>query len=147
MAPVTELTVGQVAMRSGVAVSALHFYETRGLIRSHRTSGNQRRYGRDVLRRVAIIRIAQEVGISLAEIGEALASLPEGRTPTRDDWGLLSTAWRDALDHKIAQLKKLRDGLTDCIGCGCMSIDKCPLRNKNDRLAREGTGARRLIAP
>ena len=145
MAPVTELTVGQVAIRSGVAVSALHFYETRGLIRSHRTSGNQRRYGRDVLRRVAIIKVAQEVGISLAEIGEALASLPEGRTPTRDDWGLLSTAWRDALDHKIAQLKKLRDGLTDCIGCGCMSIDKCPLRNKGDRLARGGTGARRLL--
>ncbi|PBB66466.1 redox-sensitive transcriptional activator SoxR [Mesorhizobium sp. WSM4312] len=145
MAPASELTVGQVAMRSGVAVSALHFYETRGLIRSHRTSGNQRRYGRDVLRRVAIIKVAQEVGISLAEIGEALASLPESRTPTRDDWGLLSTAWRDALDHKIAQLKKLRDGLSDCIGCGCMSIDKCPLRNKGDRLANEGPGARRLI--
>ncbi|KRB30039.1 MerR family transcriptional regulator [Mesorhizobium sp. Root695] len=145
MAPVTELTVGQVAMRSGVAVSALHFYEARGLIRSNRTSGNQRRYSRDVLRRVAIIKVAQEVGISLAEIGTALASLPEGRTPTRDDWNLLSTAWRDRLDHKIAQLKKLRDGLTDCIGCGCMSIDKCPLRNKGDRLAKEGTGARRLL--
>ena len=145
MAPVTELTVGQVAMRSGVAVSALHFYEARGLIRSHRTSGNQRRYSRDVLRRVAIIKVAQEVGISLAEIGTALASLPEGRTPTRDDWNLLSTAWRDRLDHKIAQVKKLRDGLTDCIGCGCMSIDKCPLRNKGDRLAKEGTGARRLL--
>ncbi|MER9330674.1 redox-sensitive transcriptional activator SoxR [Mesorhizobium sp. M0152] len=147
MVRVTELTVGQVAMRSGVAVSALHFYEARGLIRSHRTSGNQRRYGRDVLRRVAIIKVAQEVGISLAEIGEALASLPEGRTPTRDDWSLLSTAWRDELDHKIARLKKLRDGLTDCIGCGCMSIDKCPLRNKDDRLASEGTGARRLVLP
>ena len=146
MAPVTELTVGQVAMRSGVAVSALHFYEARGLIRSHRTSGNQRRYGRDVLRRVAIIKVAQEGGISRSEIVEALASRAEGRTPTRDDWGLLSTAWRDALDHKIAQLKKLRDGLTDCIGCGCMSIDKCPLRNKGDRLAKEGTGARRLVA-
>ncbi|WP_137932438.1 redox-sensitive transcriptional activator SoxR [Mesorhizobium comanense] len=147
MAPVTELTVGQVARRSGVAVSALHFYETRGLIRSHRTSGNQRRYARDVLRRVAVIKIAQEVGISLTEIGEALASLPEGRAPTRDDWSLLSTAWRDGLDHKIAQLKKLRDGLSDCIGCGCMSIDKCPLRNKGDKLAREGTGARRLLLP
>ncbi|MBZ9740293.1 MULTISPECIES: redox-sensitive transcriptional activator SoxR [unclassified Mesorhizobium] len=145
MAPIMELTVGQVARRSGVAVSALHFYETRGLIRSHRTSGNQRRYGRDVLRRVAVIRIAQEVGISLADIGAALAALPEGRTPTRDDWSLLSSAWRDELDHKIAQMKKLRDGLTDCIGCGCMSIDKCPLRNKGDRLAREGTGARRLV--
>jgi hypothetical protein len=87
----------------------------------------------------------QEVGISLAEIGAALQSLPEGRTPTRDDWNLLSTAWRDGLDQKINQLKKLRDGLTDCIGCGCMSIDKCPLRNKGDRLAREGTGARRLL--
>ncbi|RWB22365.1 MAG: redox-sensitive transcriptional activator SoxR [Mesorhizobium sp.] len=146
MAPVRELTVGQVATRSGVAVSALHFYEARGLIRSHRTAGNQRRYGRDVLRRVAIIRIAQEVGISLAEIAATFRSLPEGRTPTREDWNLLSTAWRDGLDHKISQLKKLRDGLTDCIGCGCMSIDKCPLRNKDDRLAREGTGARRLVA-
>ncbi|RWC06637.1 redox-sensitive transcriptional activator SoxR [Mesorhizobium sp.] len=145
MAAVTELAVGQVATRSGVAVSALHFYEARGLIRSHRTSGNQRRYGRDVLRRVAIIKVAQEVGISLAEIGEALASLPEGRTPTRGDWNVLSTAWRDQLDRKIAQLKKLRDGLTDCIGCGCMSIDKCPLRNKEDRLSAQGPGARRLL--
>ena len=147
MAPVRELTVGQLAARSGVAVSALHFYEARGLIRSHRTSGNQRRYGRDVLRRVAIIRVAQEVGISLADIAQAFQSLPEARTPTREDWNLLSTSWRDELDQKISQLKKLRDGLTDCIGCGCMSIDKCPLRNKEDRLAREGTGARRLIAP
>ena len=146
MAPVRELTVGQVATRSGVTVSALHFYEARGLIRSHRTAGNQRRYGRDVLRRVAIIRVAQEVGISLAEIAAAFHALPEGRTPTREDWNLLSTAWRDGLDHKISQLTKLRDGLTDCIGCGCMSIDKCPLRNKDDRLAREGTGARRLVA-
>ena len=145
MAPVRELTVGQVAMRSGVAVSALHFYEARGLIRSHRTSGNQRRYSRDVLRRVAIIRVAQEVGISLSGIARAFQSLPEERTPTREDWNLLSTAWRDELDQKIAQMKKLRDGLTDCIGCGCMSIDKCPLRNKEDRLAREGTGARRLV--
>jgi MerR family redox-sensitive transcriptional activator SoxR len=145
MAPVRELTVGQVAVRSGVAVSALHFYEARGLIRSHRTSGNQRRYSRDVLRRVAIIRVAQEVGISLAEIAAAFQSLPEERTPTREDWNVLSTAWRDDLDQKIAQMKKLRDGLSDCIGCGCMSIDKCPLRNKEDRLAREGTGARRLV--
>ena len=144
MAPVTELTVGQVAARSGVAVSALHFYEARGLIRSHRTSGNQRRYGRDVLRRVAVIKVAQEVGISLAEIGAALASLPEGRTPNRRDWNLLSTTWRNDLDHRINQLKKLRDGLSDCIGCGCMSIDKCPLRNREDRLASEGPGARRL---
>ncbi|MEO5325724.1 redox-sensitive transcriptional activator SoxR [Mesorhizobium sp. CC13] len=140
-----ELTVGEVARRSGVAVSALHFYETRGLIHSHRTAGNQRRYSRDVLRRVAVIRIAQEVGISLADIAATLATLPDGRTPTREDWSLLSTAWRHDLDHRIEQLKKLRDGLTDCIGCGCMSIDRCPLRNREDRLARQGPGPRRLI--
>jgi MerR family redox-sensitive transcriptional activator SoxR len=141
-----ELSVGEVARRAGVAVSALHFYETRGLIRSNRTGGNQRRYGRDVLRRIAVIRIAQEVGIPLVEIAATLDSLPEGRTPTRDDWAKLSTAWRDDLDRRIEQLRKLRDGLTDCIGCGCMSIDKCPLRNPEDRLARQGPGARRLMA-
>lgn len=141
-----ELSVGEVARRSGVAVSALHFYEARGLIRSNRTGGNQRRYGRDVLRRIAVIRIAQEVGVPLAEIASALGSLPEGRTPTRDDWAKLSTVWRDGLDRRIEQLTRLRDGLTDCIGCGCMSIDRCPLRNPNDRLAGQGPGARRLIA-
>ena len=139
-----ELSVGEVAKRSGVAVSALHFYEQRGLIRSNRIGGNQRRYGRDVLRRIAVIRVAQEVGIPLADIAATLDSLPDGRTPTRDDWARLSTAWRNDLDRRIEQLKKLRDGLTDCIGCGCMSIDKCPLRNREDRLAKEGTGARRL---
>jgi MerR family redox-sensitive transcriptional activator SoxR len=140
-----ELSVGEVAKRSGVAVSALHFYEQRGLIRSNRTGGNQRRYGRDVLRRIAVIRVAQEVGVPLADIAATLNSLPEGRTPTRDDWARLSTAWRDNLDRRIDQQTKLRDGLTDCIGCGCMSIDKCPLRNPEDRLARQGPGARRLI--
>ena len=140
-----ELSVGEVATRSGVAVSALHFYEQRGLIRSNRTGGNQRRYGRDVLRRIAVIRVAQEVGVPLADIAATLNSLPEGRTPTRDDWARLSTAWRDNLDRRIDQMTKLRDGLTDCIGCGCMSIDKCPLRNPEDRLARQGPGARRLI--
>lgn len=140
-----EFTVGEVAKRSGVAVSALHFYETRGLIHSHRTAGNQRRYSSEVLRRVAVIKVAQEVGISLGDIAAALAALPDGRTPTREDWSLLSTAWRHDLDKRIEQLKKLRDGLTDCIGCGCMSIDKCPLRNKGDRLASEGPGPRRLI--
>jgi len=142
---VRELTVGEVAVRSGVAVSALHFYETKGLITSHRTAGNQRRYPRDVLRRVAVIRVAQEVGISLADIAAALASLPEGRTPTRGDWSRLSRQWRDDLDRRIAQLQGLRDGLTDCIGCGCMSIDRCPLRNPDDRLAAQGPGARRLM--
>ena len=140
-----ELSVGEVAKRSGVAVSALHFYEARGLIRSNRTGGNQRRYGRDVLRRIAVIRVAQEVGVPLAEIAATLDSLPEGRTPTRDDWAKLSTTWRDDLDRRIEQLIKLRDGLTDCIGCGCMSIDKCPLRNPEDRLSRQGPGARRLM--
>ena len=141
-----ELSVGEVARRSGVAVSALHFYEQRGLIRSNRTGGNQRRYGRDVLRRIAVIRVAQEVGLPLVDIAAALDSLPEGRTPTREDWTRLSTAWRNDLDRRIEQLIKLRDGLTDCIGCGCMSIDRCPLRNPEDRLGRQGPGARRLMA-
>ena len=140
-----ELTVGQVAARSGVAVSTLHFYERRGLIASHRTAGNQRRYAADVLRRVAVIRIAQEVGMALVDIADALDSLPEGRTPTRADWTLLSTAWRDDLDRRIRQLQKLRDGLSDCIGCGCMSIDHCPLRNPEDRAARLGAGPRYLL--
>jgi MerR family redox-sensitive transcriptional activator SoxR len=140
-----EFSVGEVARRSGVAVSTLHFYETKGLIRSERTGGNQRRYGGDVLRRVAIIKVAQEVGISLAEIGATLASLPEGRTPDRKDWSLLSKRWRDDLDRRIRKLEALRDGLDDCIGCGCLSIDKCRLRNPDDRLSGEGPGARRLI--
>jgi MerR family redox-sensitive transcriptional activator SoxR len=139
------LSVGEVARRSGVAVSTLHFYETKGLIRSDRTGGNQRRYAGDVLRRVAIIKVAQEVGISLAEIGKALESLPEGRTPTKHDWTLLSKGWRDDLDRRIRQLERLRDGLDDCIGCGCLSIEKCRLRNPEDRLAKEGPGARMLI--
>ena len=142
-----ELSVGEVARRSGVAVSTVHFYESRGLIASRRTGGNQRRYSRDVLRRIAVIRVAQEVGIPLADIAATLDSLPEGRTPTREDWAMLSSGWRDDLDRRIEQLKKLRDGLTDCIGCGCMSIDKCPLRNPDDRLARQGPGARRLMTP
>jgi MerR family transcriptional regulator, redox-sensitive transcriptional activator SoxR len=137
-----ELTVGQVATRSGVAVSALHFYETKGLIQSHRTGGNQRRYGGDVLRRVAIIKVAQEVGISLAEIGAALASLPDGRTPNREDWNALSQRWAADLDRRILQLQKLRDGLTDCIGCGCLSIDRCRLANPADRAGSAGPGPR-----
>jgi MerR family redox-sensitive transcriptional activator SoxR len=139
-----ELTVGQVAARSGVAVSALHFYEAKGLIRSHRTAGNQRRYSGDVLRRVAIIKVAQEVGISLADIAAALGALPDGRTPTRADWATMSEIWAADLDHRIRQLQKLRDGLSDCIGCGCLSIDKCVLRNPGDRLGEDGPGARRL---
>ncbi len=139
-----EFTVGEIAARAGVAVSTLHFYEAKGLIRSNRTAGNQRRYPGEVLRRVAVIRIGQEVGIPLAEIAATLASLPEARTPTRRDWNLLSRGWRESLDRRIRKLEALRDGLDDCIGCGCLSIDRCRLRNPEDRLREEGAGARRL---
>lgn len=139
-----EFTVGEVASRSGVAVSALHFYETKGLIRSHRTAGNQRRYSPDVLRRVAIIKVAQEAGITLAEIASQLESLPERRTPNRRDWTTLSKGWRETLDHRIRQLEALRDGLDNCIGCGCLSISKCKLRNPDDRLGEDGPGAQLL---
>jgi MerR family redox-sensitive transcriptional activator SoxR len=139
------LSVGEVARRSGVAVSTLHFYEARGLIGSLRTEGNQRRYPRGVLRRVAFIRVAQRVGIPLGEIAEALATLPAGRAPDRDDWARLSAGWRAELDQRIAQLKKLRDTLDDCIGCGCLSLDRCSLRNPCDKLSARGPGARRLI--
>ncbi len=140
-----EFTVGEIAARAGVAVSTLHFYEAKGLIRSNRTAGNQRRYPGEVLRRVAVIRIGQEVGIPLAEIAATLASLPEARTPTRRDWNLLSRGWRESLDRRIRKLEALRDGLDDCIGCGCLSIDRCRLRNPEDRLGEEGAGAQRLI--
>lgn len=141
----TALTVGDVARRSGVAVSTLHFYEAQGLIASTRSGGNQRRYSRDVLRRVAFIRTAQRVGISLADIRSALQTLPDGRTPTRADWTRLSASWREELDARIEQLKKLRDTLDDCIGCGCLSIDRCRLRNPFDTLGSDGPGARRLV--
>jgi MerR family redox-sensitive transcriptional activator SoxR len=140
-----ELTVGQVAARSGVAVSALHFYEKKGLIRSRRTAGNQRRYARDVLRRVAFIRVSQRVGIPLSDIHEALAELPEERTPTPRDWARLSSAWRGELDARIDQLRKLRDDLTGCIGCGCLSLYHCRLSNPDDRLGAQGPGPRRLL--
>ena len=138
------LTVGEVARRSGVAVSTLHFYEAQGLIASARSEGNQRRYGRDVLRRVALIRTAQRVGVSLAAIRAALQTLPDGRAPTRADWTRLSNSWREELDERIAQLEKLRDTLDDCIGCGCLSIDRCRLRNPLDTLGSQGPGAHRL---
>ena len=141
-----ELTVGEVAKRSGVAVSALHFYETKGLIASHRTGGNQRRYRQDVLRRVAIIKVAQEVGIPLAEVGKVLATLPADHIPNRADWAEISRRWADDLDRRIRQLKKLRGGLAGCIGCGCLSLDQCQLFNRHDRLGAEGPGPRRLIA-
>ncbi|MGB0219953.1 MAG: redox-sensitive transcriptional activator SoxR [Sinimarinibacterium flocculans] len=139
-----ELTVGEVARRSGVAVSALHFYETRGLIRSHRNRGNQRRYPREVLRRVAVIKVAQRVGVPLASIKAALDSLPDGRSPTAADWARLSRVWRDELDARIGQLQRLRDQLDGCIGCGCLSIKACRLRNPWDELAEQGPGAHLL---
>ncbi|OJF13065.1 redox-sensitive transcriptional activator SoxR [Couchioplanes caeruleus] len=142
-----ELTVGQVAERSGVAISALHFYERHGLVHSTRTATNQRRYGRDTLRRVAFIKASQQVGISLVEIREALDRLPSARTPTRQDWARLSVAWRAELDARIARLQALRDNLTDCIGCGCLSLRSCHLTNPRDVLRREGAGARRLMVP
>ena len=139
-----RLTVGEVARRSGVAVSTLHFYETKGLISSVRSTGQQRRYGRDVLRRVAVIKVAQRIGISLASISAALAALPDGRTPTAADWARLSGSWRSELDERIAQLTRLRDQLDDCIGCGCLSIDACKLRNPLDELSNRGSGPQLL---
>ncbi|MBJ7309473.1 redox-sensitive transcriptional activator SoxR [Rugamonas sp. CCM 8940] len=136
-----SLSVGEVSKRSGVAVSALHFYEAEGLIHSSRTAGNQRRYPRDVLRRISFIRTAQRVGVPLAEIAETLRSLPDGRTPTRDDWTRLSLAWRARLDERIRMLERLRDKLDDCIGCGCLSLERCRLRNPADMLAARGPGA------
>ncbi|GAA4170930.1 redox-sensitive transcriptional activator SoxR [Gryllotalpicola koreensis] len=139
------LTVGELAERSGVAVSALHFYERKELITSERSPGNQRRYRRDALRRVAFIRVSQRVGIPLADIKAALDSLPEGRTPTKRDWARLSAVWRDELDARIAALEHLRRDLTGCIGCGCLSLRSCTLQNPGDALGDtgDGTGARR----
>ena len=139
-----ELTVGQLSARSGVAVSALHFYEAQGLISARRTTGNQRRYPREMLRRVAFIRASQRVGIPLARIRASLDTLPAGRTPTRHDWARLSAAWRQDLDQRIAQLQALRDRLTGCIGCGCLSITACQLANPDDILGNDGPGPRRL---
>lgn len=140
-----ELTVGELAARSGVAVSALHFYERKGLISSHRTGGNQRRYDRDVLRRVAIIRMAQEMGVPLAEVGESLAGLPSGQAPGKDDWAAISAGWREKLTQRIEILTRLRDRLDGCIGCGCLSMERCPIYNAGDRLAARGSGPRLLL--
>ena len=139
-----ELSVGQLAARSGVAVTALHFYEDKGLIKSNRNAGNQRRYPRDVLRRVVLIKIAQRLGIPLANIGEALQALPDGRTPNAQDWERLSALWREDLDERINKLMLLRDKLNGCIGCGCLSMEACPLRNQDDKLAEHGPGAQLL---
>ena len=139
-----KLTVGEMAARSGVAVSAIYFYERKGFIRSSRTAGNQRRYPREMLRRVAVIKIAQRVGISLGIVRKALMSLPKGRTPTAEDWRNLSEQWKAQLDDRISKLTKLRDELSYCIGCGCLSLDSCPLYNSQDKLSKQGSGPRLL---
>jgi len=136
----TLLSVGQLAARSGVAVTALHFYETKGLIHSTRNAGNQRRYPRAMLRRVAVIKMAQRLGIPLAEIATALSALPNDHIPTAEDWQRLSEGWREDLDRRIDEMVRLRDQLDGCIGCGCMSLKECPLRNRQDHLAEEGPG-------
>src|SRR5580658_9844131 len=126
------LSVGEVAKRSGLAVSAIHFYEKQGFIRSTRTAGNQRRYPREVLRQVAVVKVAQRIGIPLSVIREALLTLPKGRTPTAKDWRNLSKRWKEVLDERIDRLVQLRDSLNGCIGCGCLSLKVCPLRNPAD---------------
>jgi MerR family transcriptional regulator, redox-sensitive transcriptional activator SoxR len=139
-----DLTPGDLATRSGVAISALHFYEREGLIASWRTSGNQRRYSRDTLRRVAFIRMSHRLGIPLAKVREALSTLPTDRVPTSRDWAKLSAGWRQDLDDRILHLQRLRDNLADCIGCGCLSLRSCALSNPGDMLAEQGPGAVRL---
>jgi MerR family redox-sensitive transcriptional activator SoxR len=139
-----ELTIGEVAARSGVAPSALRFYETEGLITSRRTAGNQRRYERAALRRIALIQAGRAAGIPLERIRAALATLPGDRPPTQRDWQRLSRGWRDDLDQRIATLQGLRDRLTTCIGCGCLSIDACQLLNPGDEAAAMGAGAHYL---
>ena len=141
------LTIGELADRAGVAASALRFYEREGLIRATRTSGNQRRYERNVLRRLAFIRAARNVGLTLEEVAAALATLPDSRTPTKADWTRLSRGWRTRLDGQIAALEKLRDGLDSCIGCGCLSLQRCAISNPADIASGDGPGARYLPAP
>lgn len=139
------MTIGEVADRTGVATSALRFYEARGLITSHRSHGGQRRFHRDVLRRIAFIRVAQTIGLELDAIGASLAALPESRTPTKADWERLSRGWRPLLDDRIARLERLRDELGECIGCGCLSLRSCALYNPDDRAAALGSGPRYLL--
>lgn len=141
-----ELTVGEVAARAGVAVSAVHYYEREGLIQGWRTASNHRRYPRGVLRRIAVIKVAQRLGLPLAAIRQALDALPNSRMPTAKDWAKLSKRWHDELEQRIASLTKLRDQLGSCIGCGCLSMHDCPLRNAGDKLSAEGPGPR-LLAP
>ncbi|MBA3416285.1 MAG: redox-sensitive transcriptional activator SoxR [Chloroflexia bacterium] len=136
------LTIGELAARTGVATSALRFYEERGLIRAERTEAGHRRYPRAVARRVAFVVFAQRVGLTLEEIGGELAKLPADRAPTRQEWGRLSKTWRARIDERIVELERLRGGLTECIGCGCLSLDRCAILNPGDRLAEQGPGPR-----
>jgi len=139
------LTIGEVAQRSGVAASALRFYEERGLIASERAGSGHRRFPRAVLRRIAFVVFAQRVGLTLEEIGAELAKLPPGRAPTPRDWSRLSSGWTERIDQRIAELERLRDSLTSCIGCGCLSLDRCSLSNPDDRAGRAGPGPRYWI--
>lgn len=139
-----ELSVGEVARRSGLTVSAIHFYEAKGLIHAGRSAGNQRRYPREVLRRVAIIKVAQRTGIPLKTIREAFKALPAERTPTVADWRKLSASWKAELERRIDRLTRLRDHMEDCIGCGCLSVTSCPLQNPWDQLGEQGPGPRLL---
>ena len=137
-----DLTVGEVAVRSGIRVSAVHFYYARGSIDAARSRGNQRRFAREVLRRIAVIKVAQRAGMPLARIRQAMAQLPPHRAPTHEDWERLSAEWRDELDGRIDRLTRLRNQMTLCIGCGCLSTVHCPLRNPDDALGAEGPGPR-----
>jgi MerR family redox-sensitive transcriptional activator SoxR len=139
-----DLTVGEVAARSGIRVSAVHFYEAKGLIHAARSSGNQRRFAREVLRWIAVIKVAQRAGIPLAQIKQAMSQLPPHRAPGKADWERLSAAWHQDLEERIRRLTKLRDQMTLCIGCGCLSTEHCPLRNPGDELGAEGPGPRLL---
>jgi MerR family redox-sensitive transcriptional activator SoxR len=146
-AEIREITIGELSERSGVPTSALRFYEREGLIRSRRTPGNQRRYGREVLRQVAFIRASHHLGIPLASIGGVLALLPEGVSPTREFWERASSCWSEEINARIEKLERMRDRFTDCIGCGCLSFDTCALVNPNDRLGATTAGPKRLLDP
>jgi len=140
-----DLTIGELSARTGVAASALRFYEAKGLLRAHRSDGGQRRYKREELRRVSFVLVAQQVGLSLGEIGEALTSLPDARTPTKADWERLSRSWQPRIDHQIGVLQRLRERLTGCIGCGCLSLQACRLANPGDQAALIGPGPRYVL--
>jgi len=143
--PAYSLTIGQVSRRTGVATSALRYYEDQGLIHAERDAAGQRRYRREVIRRVSFIRIAQQVGLTLQEIREVMSSLPDNRTPDRDDWGAVAASWGPRLDEQIALIQRLKERLGGCIGCGCLSLDVCPLHNPGDELIAEGPGPRLLL--